>query len=121
MKLVLEWNSPVMEWDSWKCKEVPSKLDREYIWLSVGIKGLSEDASYEFLNDLQKAINEELESDYGETDFARCSGYGDTEENALYDVCGWHRDFGNVGEQKKEIVRTIRSVYKELKKQYEQQ
>ena len=119
MRLVLEWNSPVMEWDYWNNKEVPSKLDREKIFLSVGIKGLSEDESYSFLDDLEMAINEELEAEYGHTSFARCSGYEDTEENALCDTCGWEREFGNVAEQKKEIMQTIRRVYKELKKKYE--
>lgn len=119
MKLVLEWNPPTMEWDYWENKEVPCKLDRENIYLNVGIKGLSEDASYRFLDDLETAINEELEAEYGHTSFARCSDYGDTEEKALYDVCGWERDFGNVSEQKKEIMQTIRRVYKELKTKYE--
>ena len=119
MKLVLEWNAPVMEWDYWKCKEVPSKLDRENIFLSVGIKGLSEDTSYRFLDALEDAINEELEAEYGHTSFAKCSGYEDTEEKTLYDVCGWERDCGRVAEQKKEIMQTIRRVYKELKIKYE--
>lgn len=71
MKLTLKWESPIMEWDYWKEKEVPSKLDRENIFLCVGIKGLSEDASYRILNDLEDGINKELEGTYGHTNFAR--------------------------------------------------
>lgn len=118
MKLTLKWESPVMEWDCIKEKEVPSKLDRENIFLSVGIKGLAEEESYLFLDELENAINNELESAYGNTSFNRCSGYEDIEENTLYDTCGWERDLGNVVEQKKEIMQSIRRVCKELKKKY---
>ena len=93
MKLVLEWNPPTMEWDYWKNKEVPCKLDRENIYLNVGIKGLSEDASYRFLDDLETAINEELEADYGHTSFARCSGYEDTEESFLNIRTRWAKHY----------------------------
>ena len=116
MKLLLEWNSPSMEWDYIKRKEVPSRLDRENIFLSVGIKGLPEQESYLFLNLLEEKMNEELADVYGRTGFARCSGYGDTEDGVLYDTCGWKRDFGSVAEQKQEIIRTIRGIYLSLKK-----
>lgn len=114
MKLVLTWQPPVMQWDYSKCKEVPSQLDRENIFLSVGIKEVSEQEAYVLLMKLETALNEELETIYGKTSFARCSGYEDTEKRTLYDFCGWKRDFGNVAEQKKEIMQTARSVFKKI-------
>ena len=118
MKLTLTWNSPVMEWDYLQCKEVISQPDKECIFLNVKIKGLSEKDSYKFFNDLEKAINKELKDTYGEFGFSNCTGYEDSEPNTLIDTGGWKRDFGNIAEQKREIIRTIRKIYKELKKQY---
>ena len=118
MKISLEWQAPIMEWDYVKEKQVPSKDDKENIFLTVGIKELSENKTYEFLDELEIAINKELSEGYGKTSFMRCSSYEDTENKALYDTCGWKRDFGNIAEQKREIIQTIRSIYKELKKKY---
>lgn len=118
MKMTIEWVPPKMEWDSYKCKEVPSKPDRENIYLEVGIKGLSENGSDKFFDDLEEAINKELREIYGESSFCRCSNYGESEDGVLYDAIGWKRDFGNVAEQKREIVKVFRNSYKQLREKY---
>ena len=121
MRITLNWGKPIMEWDYYKEKEVPSKFDREYITLEVGIKGLSEKKSYMFLYDLGIAINKDVDivDCYGTTEFSGCCAYEDVEENALHDECYWKRDYGYVREQKKEIMQSVRKICKELRKKYE--
>jgi hypothetical protein len=118
MEMILEWEPPEMVWDFYKCKEIPSKSDQENIFLSVCIKGLSEDGSYRFLADLEDAVNRELQEAYGNESFMRCSGYAEEEDGVLYDTIGWKRDLGNVSEQKRKILKVFRNSYKQLRGNY---
>lgn len=117
MKVVLQWEKPNMEWDCVKEKEMPSKYDRQTICLSVGIIGLSEKESYNFLDTLENEINKNLEKTYGKTSFLRCSSYEDIKEKSLYDTLTWKRDFGCVSKQKENITKTIRECVKNLKEE----
>lgn len=121
MRITLNWGKPIMEWNYYKEKDIPSKFDKEHITLEVGIKGLSKEKSYMFLNDLGIAINnnEDIAGNYGKTEFSKCCAYEDVEENALHDECYWKRDYGYIREQKKEIMQNVRKICKELKKKYE--
>ena len=113
----MEWEPPRTIWDFYKCKEIPSRSDQENIFLSVCIKGLSEDRSYEFLDALEDIINEELGAAYGNESFMSCSAYAD-EEDVLYDTIRWKRDVGNVSEQKRKIVKVLRNSYKKMRGKY---
>lgn len=113
MQISFHWQAAIKEIDTGTGKEVPSELDRNYIWLDVGIKGLSENEAYEFQNILEDAINRNTAHLYGKTSFSRCTGYGDVKDGALYDYCGWKRNFGCTREQKENIKFGVRRAIEE--------
>ena len=114
MKVILKWEKPIMEYSWIKERYVPSKLDRENIFLSVSIKGLSSEDSYSFLDALEAKINEELGEEYGDTSFMRCTSYGEDKKDVLFDTCGWEREYGNVTKQKKKILKAVRNIVNQM-------
>ena len=118
MKVTLQWQKPIMEYDIINDKYYPSKEDRDSIFLEVTVKGLSETESYEYITRLENAINQSNIAYYGKVSFGRCSAYGDVEDGALSDFCGWKRNFGMVKEQKREIMQDVRQICKALSKEY---
>ena len=115
MKISLNWQIVIKEIDPVTGKEVPSELDRNYLWLDIGIKGLSENEAYEFQNILEDAINRNTARLYGKTSFSRCTGYGDVKAGELHDYCGWKRWFGCIREQKEDIRYCVRKAFEETK------
>ena len=119
MRMLLRWAPVEKEWDDYG-EEVVSEFSRKNIQLIVGIHGLSENDSYNFLADLERAINQDLEGTCGKAGFLFCSGYGEEKQGTLFDCIAWKRDRGYVREQKAMIMESFKNAYMQLEGKYKE-
>lgn len=107
IKIKAEWSKILRDENEW------SDGDKGYIVLDVDMKGVTWDLGCDIMDALENKINEE--------GFYSCIREGcpafDEEKSTFLDSLLFERDYGSIKEQRRDIIKYVNSIKKEVIKE----
>lgn len=116
-RLKIEWAKVERDSETGKVEEYFKK----YLYLDIAIYSDTEKEAVDMLSDFEFELNKLLRENtgYKEGSLMRCTRYGESEDNQLWDSMGFDRALnGFVTEQKQDIIEFARQARKIVLKRY---
>jgi hypothetical protein len=111
-RLKIEWAKVERDTDTGKVK---------YLYLDITIRSDTEKRADDMLSDFKDELNKLLKENtgYKEGSLMRCTRYGESEDNQLWDSMGFDRESrGFVTEQKQDIIEFARQARRTILERY---
>lgn len=104
IKIKISWSKILKDENGWH------DTDKEYIVLDIDVEGVTWDLGCKLMYTLEDKINED--------NIYSCSREGcsdfDEERNTFSDCLFFERDYGSIKEQRKEVIKYVNSIKKEV-------
>lgn len=115
-RIKIEWAKAEINSESRKVKE----YFKIYIYLDITIYSDVEKKAEDMLSDFENILNKLIKENtsYKEGSLMRCTTYGESKDNQLWDSMGFYRAKGFVTEQKQDIIEFARQARRIILEKY---